>query len=81
MSPYISKDQRAQLEHRNIGGAGELAYVLTRDVKRFLSDGTSPSFEKYARAIGALEAVKMEFYRRIVVPYEEKKKEKNGDVY
>jgi len=31
--------------------------------------------------IGALEACKLEFYRRAVVPYEDKKIKENGDVY
>jgi hypothetical protein len=31
--------------------------------------------------LGALEGAKLEFYRRVVVPYEEQKKYENGDVY
>ena len=31
--------------------------------------------------IGALEGAKLEFYRRVVVPYENDKIEQNGDVY
>jgi len=31
--------------------------------------------------MGALEGAKLEFYRRVVVPYEEKKMKENGDVY
>ena len=32
-------------------------------------------------AIGALEAAKLEFYRRVVAPYEDQKMLDNGDVY
>lgn len=32
-------------------------------------------------AIGALEACKLEFYRRVIVPYEDQKIKSNGDVY
>ena len=31
--------------------------------------------------IGALEGAKMEFYRRVVAPYEDEKIKENGDVY
>jgi len=31
--------------------------------------------------MGVLECIKQEFYRRAVAPYEDKKKEENGDVY
>jgi hypothetical protein len=31
--------------------------------------------------IGALEGAKMEFYRRVVIPYEDRKIIENGDVY
>lgn len=31
--------------------------------------------------MGAVEGAKTEFYRRIAVPYEEKKIRENGDVY
>jgi hypothetical protein len=31
--------------------------------------------------VGALEACKLEFYRRVVTPYEENKMKENGDVY
>lgn len=31
--------------------------------------------------IGAVEGAKLEFYRRMAAPYEDKKKDENGDVY
>ena len=31
--------------------------------------------------LGALEGAKLEFVRRVVVPYEERKMKENGDVY
>jgi len=31
--------------------------------------------------VGVLECAKMELYRRVAAPYEDKKKEENGDVY
>jgi hypothetical protein len=32
-------------------------------------------------AVGAIECCKLEFYRRVAVPYEERKIKTNGDVY
>ncbi len=37
-------------------------------------------FAKFAEALGAVEAAKLEFYRRHVAHYEDKKIEENGDV-
>ena len=31
--------------------------------------------------MGVLESAKLEFYRRVVAPYEDKKIEENGDIY
>jgi hypothetical protein len=32
------------------------------------------------KAVGVLECIKMEFYRRVAAPYEDTKIEQNGDV-
>ena len=56
---------------------GELNYVITK-----LLLATKPrSYTDYDALIGVLECVKLEFYRRAVVLYEDTKKEENGDVY
>ena len=57
---------------------GELNYILTRLVLSWLED---PNYKAYNAAIGVLECVKQELYRRSVGPYEDTKKEENGDVY
>lgn len=59
-------------------GCGDMAYLITRVLLGFTQD---VSYERYALAIGVLETVKAEFYRREVVPYEEEKCEMNGDVF
>lgn len=38
-------------------------------------------FSALADILGAAEGAKMEFYRRVAAPYEDKKREENGDVY
>ena len=78
--PYIVADYRKELQ----GGdrpksSGELNYCFTHKVLEYLPQ--HPSYSDFNAAIGALECAKLELYRRMVVPYEEQKREQNGDVY
>jgi hypothetical protein len=58
---------------------GQLNYVITRIlVKQLVPES---GYTKFNELLGVMEAAKQEFYRRVVVPYEDKKLEKNGDVY
>jgi len=54
---------------------GCLNYFLCR---LFMSQGIS--YEKARNFIGEMECAKIELYRRWVAPYEDQKKEENGDV-
>lgn len=58
---------------------GELNYVITCLVKAFAD--AEPGYSVLASVTGVLENVKQEFYRRVAVPYEDKKIKENGDVY
>lgn len=79
--PYVSKKRRYELEAPGEipSHPGDLNYKLTLEVLRFLGD--RPNYERFNAAIGALEACKMELYRRMVAPYEDGKIAENGDVY
>ena len=78
--PYIPKEDRTEdRAERNPCDPGELNYALTRMCIRYL-DGR-PHYHNFAEAIGALECAKLELYRRMVAPYEDKKCAENGDVY
>lgn len=79
--PYIKKEARYRAgECGFCTTAGELNYLFTRSITKYLIDkGTS--YQTINDCIGALEGCKLEFYRRIVVPYEDKKMKKNGDVF
>jgi len=82
--PYIPEDERAELDGacnfvNSNTSPGELNYVITMMLQRYV--GHQHGYTFYNEVIGVLECVKQEFYRRLVVPYEEKKKEENGDVY
>lgn len=80
--PYISPEARARLA---AGGrpenAGELNYLLTRIVDRYLRDRGEVRYQHLNDAIGALEGAKLELYRRIAGPYEDAKRGENGEVY
>lgn len=84
--PYIAPDRRQALaEGSPIKTPGELNYVITKRINQYLKDQTlyykELSYVDLNDIIGALESAKLEFYRRVVVPYEEKKIVENGDVY
>jgi hypothetical protein len=57
---------------------GKLNYVITKLITAFVG---IPSYTRYNAAIGVLECVKLELYRRQVVGYEDLKCHENGDVY
>lgn len=76
--PYIPSDER---EHAAISPQtpGQLNYALTEKMLCYLWD-RGVSYATMNEIVGALECAKQEFYRRVMVPYEEKKRAENGDV-
>jgi hypothetical protein len=87
--PYIDKNRREELEQADLDrvikkltvrnlSAGDLNYIITK-----LLDAQMPtiSYTKSNELIGVLECVKLEFYRKLVAPYEDKKEVENGKVY
>ncbi len=59
---------------------GEMNYMITMIIINYLFD-KGPTYTTYNMIMGVLESVKQEFYRRVVVPYEDQKIKENGDVY
>lgn len=47
--------------------------------KSLAAQGTN--YRKINELIGVLECAKLELYRRVASPYEDEKKDSNGDVY
>lgn len=58
---------------------GELNYLITRIV--FMTLPRDPDYSDYSRVRGVLADVSSEFYRRLMIPYEDYKHAVNGDVY
>jgi hypothetical protein len=59
---------------------GDLNYLFSIIVNEYL-EKRGLSYQIINDVVGALEGAKLEFYNRIAVPYEQKKREENGDVY
>ena len=82
LMPYIKREGRQLLDsgRRLPDTAGELNYIFTRAIFAYVSQ-KQLSYQTINDVIGALEGAKLEFYRRVVSPYEDKKIKENGDVY
>ena len=77
--PYITEDRRGEVKN-GCKTPGELNYCLTLLCIDY-ANRHGHCYTTYNEIIGALECAKMEFYRRLAVPYEDQKIEENGDVY
>lgn len=79
--PYINAEKREAIHKGFVAeNAGELNYLITMIVDEYLQE-SNESYKKYNEVIGVLECAKLELYRRMVVPHEERKLMENGDVY
>lgn len=79
--PYIPQGRRLELfEGGVVETAGELNFLLTSFVINYtISKGMS--YATFNEVVGVLESAKLEYYRRMVAPYENIKAAENGDVY
>ena len=85
--PYIKTQSRETLDDKvddiietiSIDGrAGDLNYIITNILVKSLWG--AESYKLHNENIGVLESVKLEYYRRLVAPYEDEKIEENGDI-
>jgi hypothetical protein len=86
LEPALS-DMAAQLQHARTSGEipasgldGALNYIITRLLHEAYGVKASPHYQDFNAAVGVLESVKLELYRRYVAPYEDGKIAENGDV-
>lgn len=79
--PYITQKQKTELETWGAKpkDAGELNYVITRIIDEYL--GNELRYQRINDVVGVLECAKLEIYRRLAAPYEDKKRDENGEVY
>ncbi len=83
--PYITRAGKLEYEDAlaSVGaGDGDLNYVLTKVALAWLMYHEPPyNYSQRAGVLLAFEAAKLEYYRRVVAPFEDRKREENGDVY
>ena len=83
--PYIGPEAKIKLAADLDAGlgpetAGELVFILTQLCTAYIHRH-GHGFAILNNVIGALECTKLEFYRRVAAPYEDRKCAENGDVY
>jgi hypothetical protein len=94
--PYIKPERRTEINNfvgNNAGDLfdigyyelktpGELNFALTTIISGYLEAKASPvNYQLLNEIMGVIGCVKAEFYRRLVVPYEIRKEQENGDVF
>lgn len=77
--PYIPKDIREFVLEDGPTNVGELNYMFTEVINDYLKK--SFNYQRINDVMGALEGAKLEMYRRLAAPYEDKKLNENTDVY
>ncbi len=83
--PYITQSKRDELEPhlaalaRQVATEGELNYCIYK-LSCLLIDKMGESYGNYSLCSSAMEHAKLEWYRRRVAPYEDKKILENGDI-
>ena len=85
--PYIPQEDREEFDYLGSGAwtrrpdtVGELNFAITMLCKRWL-DRYGTSYATLNEVIGVLECVKLELYRRMAAPYEDRKRDQNGEVF
>lgn len=78
--PYITQAQRDDLKQRPPMNAGELNYAMCMCAVEYVK-AKGLSYQTIAEVLAAFEGGKLEFYRVVAGPYEQQKREANGDVW
>lgn len=87
--PYIKKELRLKLDveiEKLINsvkscGVENRAGVLNYSISKLINGLYDLKYSEVNEAVGMLECAKLEYYRRVASPYEDKKIVENGDVY
>jgi hypothetical protein len=84
--PYITQEEREDLapvldpllDLARTLSKGEVNYIVTKIIVSKYGRG---GYDQRSEGASVLQDAHDEFYRRVVAPYEDMKKEANGDVY
>lgn len=79
--PYITEERKALIAAgAPRENAGELTYVIQQELRRYIAEHKT-DYQTMAECLGALEGAKLDLYVRVIEPYEEQKRQDNGDVW
>lgn len=79
--PYIPRDRQILLQAgASAENVGELTYLLQQDLRDYLLV-SDVSYERISQCIAALEGAKADLIHRVLTPYEDVKRNMNGDVW
>ena len=81
--PYITQQDRKILkidDFQYLKNGGELNYAITTLCARYIEQN-GLRYKNISDVVGALEGAKMEFFRKVVNPYEQIKEDENGAIY
>ena len=79
--PYITKQAKDVVKQFGPLDAGDLNYCITNLICTYLVNKPQSNYCSLNEVIGVLDCIKLELYTRILIPYEYRKRIKNGDVY
>lgn len=80
--PYIAPASRELLKQGAYpANVGELTFALQQVLLEYLAQFGQLRYVRLAECLGALEGAKLDLIDRVIVPYEHKKREENGDVW
>jgi len=90
--PYVTQKERDDIARPPLPGEtaeiincsqiatpGQLNYAITRLMINYMKY-QGERYQSFNDVMGALTGAQQEFYRRHIAPYEDMKKDKNGDV-
>lgn len=79
--PYIRPDRKGELDRGAApANTGDLTYVLQHAIEGYLIVN-GLRYQQIAEVLGAIEGAKLDFTSRVILPYEKRKQEENGDVW
>ncbi len=83
--PYITPDRREFFDETlkqlagEVQNQGELNYCIYK-LSRLIIDRIGKSYSSLSMCSSAMEHAKLEWYRKVLVPYEDEKIRENGDI-
>jgi len=78
--PYVKEENRDMQVDELEAGPGELNYILTGFIHAYLKGKGGINYRNINEVVGVLECAKLELYRVLASPYEDKKALENGNI-